>query len=171
MLSIPKHSSPALDSSGKNANYNQKHPNVFFLCQTYERTGSIPRRIVCLPKEKAIFMPIINWISLLHHDGETEKELVDRARERMNVIGDMEISIGGITLKEQLHNFRALSPFFDVKLPEGNIVGLSPGRRRAISDGYWIFLKPLQSAASLNSFGSCSSGATRIGVDYEITLR
>jgi hypothetical protein len=41
-------------------------------------------------------VPIINWISLLHHDGETEKELVDRARERMDVIGEMEISIGAL---------------------------------------------------------------------------
>lgn len=170
LLSIPECSSPALDSSGKNANNNQKYPNVFFLCQTYERAGSIPRRTICLPKDKAIFMPIINWISLLHHDGETEKELLDRARESMNVIGEMEISINGTTMKERLRNFRALSPFFDVELPEGNIVRLSPGGRRAVSDGYWVFLKPLQAGAFLSSFGSCSSGVTKIGVDYEIIL-
>ena len=171
LLSISKSSSPAFDSSGKNAGVQQKYPNVFFLCQTYEKSSVIPKRSISLPKNKAIFIPIINWISLMHHDGETDQELVDKAVKSMDVIGDMKISINGITLNENLRNFRALSPFFEVELPQDNIIGISPGRRRAISDGYWIFFKPLQTEISLTSFGSCSSGATKIGVDYEIILR
>lgn len=170
LLSISKPSSPAFDSSGKNAGVQQKYPNVFFLCQTYEKSGVIPKRSISLPKDKAIFIPIINWISLMHHDGETDKELFDKATKSMDVIGDMKISINGITLKENLRNFRALSPFFEVELPQDNIIGISPGRRRAISDGYWILFKPLQTEISLTSVGSCSSGATKIGVDYEIIL-
>lgn len=107
----------------------------------------------------------------MHHDGETDKELLDKATKSMDVIGDMEISINGVALRENLSNFRALSPFFEVQLPQDNIIGISPGRRRAVSDGYWIFFKPLQSEISLRSFGSCSSGATKIGVDYEIIPR
>ena len=171
LLSISKPSSPAFDSNGKNAGVQQKYPNVFFLCQTYERSGVIPKRSISLPKKKAIFMPIINWISLMHHDGETDKELLDKATKSMDVIGDMEISINGVALRENLSNFRALSPFFEVQLPQDNIIGISPGRRRAVSDGYWIFFKPLQSEISLRSFGYCSSGATKIGVDYEIIPR
>ena len=170
LLSIPKQSSPAFDTSGKNANINQKYPDVFFLCQTYEGAKSIPNRSMCLPKNKSIFMPIINWISIIHHDGETEKELLDKATQSMNIIGEMMISMNGVTLKNDLHNFRVLSPFFDIELPEDNIVGLSPGKRLAVSDGYWVFLRPLTAGGHLNSFGSCSSGATKIGAHYEITL-
>jgi hypothetical protein len=115
-------------------------------------------------------MPIINWISILHHDGETEKELLDKAIQSMNIVGEMMISMNGVTLRNQLHDFRVLSPFFDIELPEDNIVGLSPGKRRAVSDGYWVFLRPLQTGGYLNSFGSCSSGSTRIGAYYEINL-
>ena len=170
LLSIPKDSSPAFDPNGKNANNNQNHANVFFLCQTYEDVKSIPNRTIQLPKNKAIFMPIINWISLLHLDGENEKELLDKATQRMNVVGEMVISMNGTTFKSPLHNFRVLSPFFDIDLPEDNIVGLEPGKRLAISDGYWVFLKPLQTGGYLNSFGSCSSGATKIGTNYIIAL-
>jgi hypothetical protein len=170
LLSIPKCSSPAFDTTGKNANTNQKDPNVFFLCQTYENADAIPSRSIYVPKNKAIFIPIINWISLLHHDGESDEELLYRATQSMNVVGQMEISINGFTLKKQLEKFRVLSPFFDVDLPEANIVGLSPGIRRAVSDGFWAFIKPLQTGGSLRSFGSCSSGVTRIGVNYEISL-
>lgn len=115
-------------------------------------------------------MPIINWISILHHDGETEKELLDKAIQSMNIVREMTISINGFKLGYKLHDFRVLSPFFDVELPNDNIVGLSPGKRRAISDGYWVFIKPLETGGHLNSYGSCSSGATRIGANYEITL-
>lgn len=115
-------------------------------------------------------MPIINWISILHHDGETEKELLDKATQSMNIIGEMTISFNGVALKDRLHNFRVLSPFFDIELPEDNIVGISPGKKLAVSDGYWVLFRPLQVGGYLNSYGSCSSGITRIGAHYEITL-
>lgn len=170
LLSIPRQSNPAFDTSGKNASVNQKYPDVFFLCQTYEGVKSIPNRSIWIPKNSSIFMPIINWISILYHDGLTEKELLDKAKQRMNVIGEMMVSIDGITLKNELQNFRVLSPFFEIELPEDNILGLPPGKRVAVSDGYWIFLRQLQGKLHLNSFGSCSSGATKIGAHYEITF-
>jgi hypothetical protein len=170
LLSIPKSASPAIDTSGKNAYSNQKHPNVIFLCQTYEESELNPTRCIDLPKNTAIFIPIINWISLLNHDGQNDKEMLDTARERMDVVRDMEFSINGFSIKNQLHDFRILTPFFDVELPEDNVVGLSPGSRRAVSDGFWVFVKPLQAEGCLSTFGSCSSGITRIGVQYEITI-
>lgn len=170
LLSIPKQSNPAFDTSGINANINQKFPDVFFLCQTYEGVKSIPNRNVRIPKNKSIFMPIINWISILYQDGETEIELLDKATQRMNKIGDMTFSINDVTVKNKLHDYRVLSPFFEIELPEDNIVGLPAGKRLAVSDGYWIFLRPLQGEIHLHSFGSCSSGATKIEAKYEITL-
>lgn len=170
LLSIPKQFSPAFDLNGKNANINQEYTNVFFLCQTYEDVKSVPKRTIQIPKNKSIFMPIINWISILHIDGENEKELLEKATHRMDVVGEMVISMNEITFKSPLQKFRIISPFFDVDLPKGNIIGVEPGKRLAISDGYWIFLKPLLTGVDLNSYGSCSSGITKIGVNYNITL-
>jgi hypothetical protein len=39
-----------------------------------------------------------------------------------------------------------------------------------VSDGYWIFLKPLEKDTKLATFGSCSSGENKFGINYEITL-
>jgi hypothetical protein len=171
LLSIPKPDNPAFDSTGINANVNQNDPNVFFLCQTYEGVKSIPNRSVKVPAGRSIFMPVINWVSILHDDGETDQELLAIAKQRMDVVANLEITVNGITINEGLEKYRAQSPFFDVALPEGNIVDSSPGSRRCVADGYWVFLESLDTVRAISSFGSCSSGVTKIGVNYEITTK
>lgn len=168
-LSIPKSSSPALDTTGINANIGQNNPNVFFLCQTYEGVDSTPHREVVIDSDRALFMPVINWISILNYDGVTEQEIFEKAKERMDVVAKLEMKINEITLSEEdLRKYRVQSPLFDVNLPEGNIMELKPGLVRAVSDGFWIFLEPLNKETSLSSFGSCSSGVTNILVNYHI---
>jgi hypothetical protein len=122
-----------------------------------------------MPKNYSIFMPIINWISLLEHDAKTDQELLAVAKERMNVVRNLEFRVNGLQVTE-LMEYRVLTPFFDVELPQNNIMSLSPGIRRAISDGFWLFLKPQSESIKISSFGSCSSGQTRIGVTYKINL-
>ena len=170
LLSVEKPINPAFDTSGDNAGINQKYPEVFFLCQTYEGVEVIPNRTVNVPSGKAVFLPVINWVSLLHLDGETEEELLTKANERMNVIGDMQITVNGASISKELPNYRAQSPFFDVELPQDNIVGLSAGLTRAISDGYWLFLKPFNNSTQISTFGSCSSGVTKIAINYTINV-
>jgi len=170
LLSIPKSRNPAFDSTGAHANIDQNYPNVFFLCQTYEGITSIPNRTVTVRTGRSIFMPIINWVSVLHTDGETDSELVEIANKRMDVVANLQLSINGRTVKEGLEKYRTQSPFFEVTLPENNIIGLSSGPIRAVSDGYWLFLKQLEGDTELTSFGSCSSGATKIGVNYTLYL-
>ena len=167
---IPKSNNPLLDLTGANANINQNNPHVFFLCQTYEGVNSIPHRTVKIPADKSIFMPIINWISVLHNDGENDEELLETARERMDVVANLEITIDQVSIKEGLKKYRAESPFFDFELHEDNILGLSAGHKRAISDGYWLFIKQLEFDVRLASFGSCSSGVTKIGVNYNLSI-
>jgi hypothetical protein len=172
LLSIPKSKNPALDSTGANAHINQIYPNVFFLCQTYqEGVPSIPNRTVTVPAGRSIFMPIINWISIMHNDGETDQELIQIANKRMDVVANLQITINELTLKDGLKEYRAQSAFFDIALPEDNIVALPPGLTRAVSDGYWLFLKPLEDNIKITSFGSCSSGLTKIGVSYNLSIK
>jgi hypothetical protein len=171
LLSIPKSKNPAFDSTGANANVNQNYPNVFFLCQTYEEGApSIANRAVTVPAGRSIFMPIINWISILHIDGETEQESIEIANKRMDVVANLLITINGLTVKNGLEKYRVRSAFFEITLPEDNILALPSGLIRAISDGYWLFFKPLEGDTKISSFGSCSSGSTRIGVSYNLSI-
>jgi hypothetical protein len=171
LLALPKSKSPAFDSTGANANINQNYSNVFFLCQTYEEgVPSIPNRTVTVSAGRSIFMPIINWISILHNDGETDQELIEIANKRMDVVADLQITINGLTVKNGPEEYRAQSAFFEITLPEDNIVTSPSGLTRAVSDGYWLFLKPLESDTKITSFGSCSSGVTQLGVSYNLLL-
>ena len=115
-------------------------------------------------------MPIINWISIIHHDGDCDKQLLEIARNKMDVVGPLEITINGITLNKGLEKYRIQSPFFEIGLPEDNIFGISSGKRRCISDGYWLFLHPVYENVRLSTFSSCSSGATKIKVIYDLTI-
>jgi hypothetical protein len=168
-LSIPKNCNPAFDLDGSNANINQNCSPVFFLCQTFENTDVLPYRTVSIPANSLIFMPIINWLSLIHQDGETDEQLLTVARNKMDVVTYLQFIVNGIHVRRGLAH-RALSPFFEVELPKDNILGLSPGVRRAVSDGFWVFLKPRENAIDLISMGACSSGLTKIGVKYRINF-
>jgi hypothetical protein len=171
ILQIPKSINPLFDMDGKNAYLNQIHDKVFFLCQTLESSEEFPHRTVKIPKESSIFMPVINWVSVLGEDGETDEQLLQVARQRMDVVKDLHIYINEITLTTDiLKKFRTESPFLDVLLPENNIFGLPSGQTRMVSDGYWIFLRPISDSIRIKSLGSCSSGITKIGVDYNINI-
>lgn len=171
ILKIPKVINPLFDTSGVNALINQADQNVFFLCQTLESTEKISQRSITIPKSSSVFMPIINWLSILHEDGDTDDELLSRAKERMDVVKDLQIVINGIVADSQLiRRFRFRSPFLNIILPEGNIFDKPAGASRVVSDGYWLFLKPLTENTLINSFGSCSSGITKIRSEYCIVV-
>src|SRR5215212_4237473 len=123
LLSIPKSENPAYDCKGAKSHINQNNHDVFFLCQTYqEGQPSIPNRSVHVSAHTSIFMPIINWISVLNHDGDTDHQLIETATKRMDVVGDMQVTINDLIIKNGLQQYRAGSPFFDVNLPEDNII-------------------------------------------------
>ncbi len=169
IIQIPKEINPLFDINGKNAYLNQIDSNVFFLCQTLESSDKIPVRNIKIPKETSVFMPIINWISILHEDGENDQELLSTARERMNAVKDLQININELELTtNQLKEFRVQSPIVDMFLPKKNIFDHPSRKTRIVSDGFWIFLKPISDSIRIESLGSCSSGITKIGVDYNI---
>lgn len=171
IIQIPKSINPLFDKDGKNACLNQIHGKVFFLCQTLESSKKIPVRNIIIPRETSVFMPIINWISILHEDGENDEDLLRVARERMDVVKDLRININEMALTtDQLRKFRVVSPIVDTFLPENNIFDQPSCNTRIVSDGFWIFLKCLNDNVSIKSFGSCSSGSTKIGIDYNINV-
>ena len=168
--SLPKDKNPAFDWSGERVNITQYDSRVLFLCQTYESVESTPFRKNTIIRGTSIFMPIINWISLMNYDGNTEEELRNIAKTRMDIIGPLEITINGIKIRSGLEKYRINTPMFDIDLPGNNIFGLPSGKRFCISDGYWIFLKPIHEDLKLSSYSSCSSGITKIKVNYDLKI-
>lgn len=169
LLKIPQTTNPANDHTGKHAYYGQSDSNVFFLCQSIEGITPNPIRSVSILKGKSIFMPILNWISNSHRHGSTEQELIDIARKKMDVIQNLEVRLDGKGIKG-LERYRFLSDLFAVELPEDNILQLPAGKAHFISDGYWLFTGPVMDDIVISTFGSCSSGITKIGVTYRLTL-
>jgi hypothetical protein len=169
LLSIPKSVNPVSDSDGSHAHVMQNNPNFFFLCQTFESADCIPKRSVRVPSGKRIFMPILNWISV-NDRNESDEELLRIAHERMDNVGKLEIYINGRQVIDNFQKYRVQSPFFELVLCADNILNVDPQNTRMISDGYWIMLEPISEQITINSFGACSSGATQISANYEITI-
>ena len=170
LLNIPKKLSPTFDPQGKNWYVGQNNPNVFFLCQTVEGLGAMPCRSISLPAGRCIFMPIINWLSISNKDGKTEDGMRAIAKEKIDEVASIDFTINGMSIAGPREDFRVASRMFEAILPEENIFDEPGGRRNFVSDGFWIFLKPLADNSTLNSFGSCSTGATRIGVNYDVKI-
>ena len=169
LLTIPKSRNPAMDLSGQNAAIGQPKSNVFFLCQTTENIDQSPTRRVSIPKGTSLFLPVINWVSNFYEHGDSEEDLIKIARERMDIIGNLEFYLNGKSV-QGLEKYRFLSQFFSVDLPSDNIFDLPAGQTRLVSDGYWVFTKPIMMDATIHTFGTCSSGVTKIGINYQIKV-
>jgi hypothetical protein len=72
-------------------------------------------------------MPLINWISTLHIDGETDEELIKVANQRINSIQDLEFVINEKPFKVDFGNSRFSSGIFEAVLPDDNILDATPG--------------------------------------------
>jgi hypothetical protein len=171
LMDTPKKINPTSDLVGDKAYRNQPELDVFFLCQTIEGSHPEPVRNISLPTGKSIFMPIINWISISDVDGRTYEDLVNKASEKIEEVANLDLKINELSLDLDLRNFRVCSGLFNHVLLENNIFDLPPGVRSFVSDGYWIFLKPLDDSTILSSYGACSTGITQIGVTYNIKIR
>ena len=169
LLSIPKSSNPAMDSSGENAYIGQPNPNVFFLCQTIEGVKHQPSRKIRIHRGTSLFLPIINWVSNFYEHGNSEKELIETAIQRMDTIGNLEFNLNGTNI-QGLDKYRFLSRFFTVDLPKDNVLDIPTGITRLVSDGYWVFTEPIIMDTTISTFGSCSSGVTKIRVNYSINV-
>jgi hypothetical protein len=140
-LSIPKSSTPITDETGKNCAKSQFGP-VWFLAGTF---GTSVKRKCHIPFSKAIFFPIIEKECSYAEEGsqlKTETDLCKRATSLMDIVIDMKVLIDG-NVVENLKKYRARSSVFDLVFPEDNIYGVKAGTTRSVTDGYWLFVKPL----------------------------
>ena len=170
ITSIPIEQNPAYDQNGEFVNVNQNIRNVTFLCQTIEGAKCTPIRTNTIHKGGLFFMPIINWISIEGIDGYNDIDLITMAKNKMDVIEKLELKINGLMNNYELIRNRVNSTFFIIDLPKNNIFNLEVGKRRCISDGYWVFFQYYSDALNLYTNSSCSSGVTQISVEYNLKV-
>ena len=75
----------------------------------------------------------------------------------------------GKPLRQDLSKFRVRTNIFHMRIPDNNVLEIPPAEYRLVSDGYWLFFRPLSRSMEITSFGACSSGLTEIGVHYSLS--
>jgi hypothetical protein len=170
LLGIPKTQNPALDRTGKLAYGYQNDSNVFFLCQTFGMHDTMPIRHITIPSGTAIFMPVINWISVAPEDGINNDDLLKSAKYKVDAIETLDLFVNSSRIYIDPELDRVTSGTFEVFLPKNNVLDVQEGYKTCLSDGYWIFFIPVQHQVKLSSYGSCSSGINKIGVTYVINF-
>jgi hypothetical protein len=169
LLSLPIAINPATDNSGQYSSLNQNDPNVWFLAGTF---GGSVIRTCTIPLGKSILMPIINYECSFADEPSinTDKDLQLKCMSEIDDIKHLTIVIDDLLIND-LTRYRVKSPIFSIELQENNILGINSCRTQMITDGFWIFLKPLKAGShKVSSLGSCRSGRIRIETTYNLRI-
>jgi hypothetical protein len=147
--SIPQNINPAYDDSGKYCSEGQSGP-VWFLTSSYKHPVD---RFCSIPSGKSILLTILNSECSFAEfpKFKTENQLRQCANQMQDSVIRLQASINGTNISG-LEKFRIQSPLFNFTIPENNILGLPPQTTSAVSDGNWVFLKPLPIGNYLISF-------------------
>jgi hypothetical protein len=131
--------SPVSDTTGKFCCKNQTDPNVWFLAGTF---GDKVGRTCTLPAGKAILFPIVNdLISYAEYiQLKTENDLRAYAKDDLDQTTIYKVWVDDMEL-QNLRNCRIQSKIFNIVIPDGCMWKPT----KAVTDGYWVLLKPLSS--------------------------
>jgi hypothetical protein len=140
--SIPAKDNPVADENGEKCAVGQNDPNVWFIAGT---GGGEATRACTIPAGKAILVSIINVVCSYATDPglKSESELRSCAKADQDKATNLQASVDGVAIPN-LKMYRVQSPLFNMTLPNDNVLASPPGTTQAVSDGYWILLKPLQ---------------------------
>ncbi|HEX5519816.1 MAG TPA: hypothetical protein VFX18_05195 [Candidatus Nitrosocosmicus sp.] len=147
--SVPKNINPAYDNTGKYCSESQSGP-VWFLTSAYKHPVD---RFCSIPSGKSILLTILNSeCSFAEFPNlKNENQLRQCAKQMQDSVVSLQASINGINILG-LDKFRIQSPLFNFTLPKNNILGLPSQTTSAVSDGNWVFLKPLPIGNYIISF-------------------
>lgn len=169
LLSIPKPDNPALHNTNKTFGISQYNEDVLFVAGI---TGGYAEREIAVPTGKAILLGVINFTTSFSEEPhlKNDSDLIARAKSDIDDIVSKDAFINGERIYD-LDNYRISSSPFDLVLPENSLYGVPPGPTRGISDGYWLFLKPLTPGKhEIFAAGSCSSGKTSVTCTYKFNV-
>jgi hypothetical protein len=169
-LSLPYPVSPFFDDTGAFLEVGQRGP-VWFLAGRVQ-PGAVTRTAT-IPSGKALLVPPLctEWDNVGADPLMTVEELHARAAEQMSVIvqGSMFLTVDGVPVPD-VEKGRVVSDAFQYAFPEDNVgqhVGQGTTRgiyAPAVSDGYWVMLKPLPVGDHTIHFGGT------VGSPYDFTL-
>ncbi len=166
VASIPLDMNPQIDETGEFCDIGQSG-RVWFLGSTFG-SGTF-ERCCTVPVGKAIFFPIVPAVFWVPEDGATEDEVRAAANAAMDGVDLLECSVDGVNLRD-LFDYRAESPAFT--LPDTLLIdfGLPPGDRfPAVSDGYWLLLRPLSRGQHVIHFRMRISEGPFAGNEHDVT--
>jgi hypothetical protein len=168
-LGIPAGINPLTDNTGQYCAEGQSGP-VWFLAGTTCKTYSSKRNCI-IPSGKAILFPII--VSQFSFSEipfiKTDEELISYTAKDIDQCTFLEAAVDGVKLYN-LYKYRVQFGPFELSLPSDNIWNVRPGVTMAVSDGFWVFLKPLNDGDhTINFHGIEPNFHTE--VTYHITVR
>ncbi|WP_415310101.1 hypothetical protein [Candidatus Nitrosocosmicus sp. FF01] len=179
LASIPGEVNPSNDETGQFCATGQNATGpVWFLAGTSDKNGA--ERDCTIPEGKSILISPIDAIFTFKEAGiHTEAELRDAAKRDQDNVKIVELKVNDVEVITDYDKFRFQSPIFDIKLPQNNIAGYPPGPTQAVTDGYYIMLKPLPAGTyKIESMGhmfgpsGANPGASFISdVTYNITIK
>jgi hypothetical protein len=143
LVSTPEDRNPSADETGENCGEGQSGP-VWFLAGTF---GGLNERNCDIPAGKSIMFPVLNGECSYaeYPDLKIESELRSCAVSSNDQVTELMVTIDGQAINEsQLRSYRVQSPLFNLTLSENNIFGLPVTTTQAVSDGFWVFLPPLE---------------------------
>ena len=179
LMEIPQPQNPAVDLDGKYCNMGQNDPNVWYITGTF---GGKADRKCEIPFGKAIFFGHGYECSTAETPNlKTNDELLNCAREELKTLVDPSMFAATLDGKPltNLTSYKAISPPFEVNLPENNIWGVRGGNTSAAADTYFIFLKPLErgnhtfavSSMSAPSQVSATNSPQTLDVKYDFIIK
>jgi hypothetical protein len=151
LVSIPEDRNPAADETGQNCGEAQSG-SVWFLVGTF---GGGASRACNIPAGMSLLFSVLNAECSYaeYPDLRTESELRSCAVSSNDAVTELMVIIDGQAIdNSQLRSYRVQSPIFDMTLPENNIFGLPAGTTQAVSDGFWVFLPPLEPGSHVIHF-------------------
>ena len=174
VLPIPPANNPLVDDDAP-CGVAQSGP-FFFLVGTQ---GGSADRTCTIPEGKSIFFPVINFFQTIdkvvpakgtansptNTPGEVRKLTIGNIDQAHN----LQASVDGVSIN--LDKARAKSPPFLFTLGDDNIFGAPAGTYRALSDGYWVALKPLSVGEHTIEFSGEGAGGFSLHVVYHITVK
>ena len=139
--SFPETNSPVTDLTGRYAGKGKIDDSVWFLAGTF---GGKAERTCTIPKDNAIFFPILNNIISYYTDPflMTQSDLRTYAKLDLDHTNFVSATIDGQDILN-LNLYRIQSQIFSINVPN-KLDKEPPVRTEAVSDGYWLFLKPLR---------------------------
>lgn len=168
-LEAPASENPLLDETGEHCDVNQTG-NVWFLAGTLG-SGSITRTCT-VPTGVSLFFPVLNSAFIATEPFETEEYVHQQVTNNVDQFDTslLAVEIDGVSV-DDLGDYRAHSPTFDLVLPEGNIFGLPPMTLTpAAADGYWLMLRPLAPGEHTIRIQGTYANGTTLDVTYELVV-